>query len=293
MPTDIIIPGPNVEATTSLVNSMTNLTDLDSGAAPTAGRIYRTDGAAGSVVKARANTIAGARGIVGVGDSALGIARAGRVRIVADSTCAPAINGEAYLSDEAGGLVASAIDGGLYPRLVGYFAEGAVAVDGTVAVWLAIDEMRDDCREWLLESWAPTVDTQVKDFTFTPGLFRDVRLLADFGDDTAEEYADLRVDGASPTVYHSGLAYAGLTAGQSTFRVGGTNKRTCSDTLLTRYALKWSVYSFSIPDSNGESGVINMTAVAPTTSIGLAGTTADTFRGNQSTVKFYGKVALS
>jgi hypothetical protein len=72
VPTDIIIPGPNVDATTSLVNSMTNLTDLDSGAAPTAGLVYRSTGVANAVTEAQADTAANSAGIVGIGDSVMG-----------------------------------------------------------------------------------------------------------------------------------------------------------------------------------------------------------------------------
>ena len=142
--------------------------------------VYNT---AGTVLHACANAIATATGIPGVtlvaaaGGASVRIATSGSpVRIKADSICAPAVDAKAYLSDESGGLVASSIGPSTYPRCIGYFNETVVGTDGCVEVRLVIDELRDHSTLWKLATWAPTVDSQIYDFSLNPALWDSLEL---------------------------------------------------------------------------------------------------------------------
>lgn len=56
-----------------IATSFSNFTDLDTGAAPTAGLVYRSTGTANAVTEAQADSAVNAAGIIGVGDSVIGL----------------------------------------------------------------------------------------------------------------------------------------------------------------------------------------------------------------------------
>lgn len=90
-------------AALAAANAVTaSLVDADTSAVPAAGYLYRSNGLAGQVVKAQADTVAHASAVIGVGHATLGLAPlAGMVHVVFDA--APIVGGPAYLSATAEG----------------------------------------------------------------------------------------------------------------------------------------------------------------------------------------------
>jgi hypothetical protein len=146
-----------------------------------AGQVVYVDTVSGAYLPARADAVATARRIAGVVPAAAAAGAsasaygAGTRRVLAAASCVPVRGGEAYLSRVTAGAVTSVVDGLTYPRVVGYFVESAVAIDGTVAVRLAPDDARDDGRDWVLADVVLLADATAINYPVTRALWRWLR----------------------------------------------------------------------------------------------------------------------
>jgi hypothetical protein len=270
-----------------------------------AGRVvYRATG----VDYSRSNAIVTARELAGVtlhgvssGATVL-VQRDGPVRVMVDSASVASIAYDCrlYLSSEAGGKVATAISGIVYPRFVGYCRSDAVDADGMVLCMLSINEHRDDSIEWELSRTVPTSNQVYIDVPVNLALFDCVRLVGENIDANASIGGTdirLRVDGALATTgtYAGVLEYSAASGQSETMYVGrcGANDRfefQCRESGGDKKAVYTCNYWNGGPANKFVAGV----SAYPATSIGVycehVGGPTSGFVANKCSLSLFGKV---
>lgn len=256
--------------------------------------VYNT---AGTVLHARANALSTAQGLAGVTLAAASAAASAQlvtsvssVRIKADTVCVPVIDSQAFLSDQSGGLVASSINGSMYPRCIGYFNEASVGGDGCVEVRLLIDSVRDANMLWKLEMWAPTVDSQLYDFTINPALWEslEIRVLNENSNLDTGDYVYLRTDGVAcaavaleVVVTSAAGSYPRPLLNFGANKGNGRSRINCDSPY-------WTIHSVMCQDL-GRSCISASVFTPPTTSIGLIGRLGNAFAANVGSAELWGK----
>jgi len=255
--------------------------------------VYRNSG---TLSYAKADAVSTSLNIVGVmayGASAsqpAAIQRFGFARITADSSCSPSLDGNAYLSSEAGGKVASTLTGNMYPRLIGRFTEASVAADGTVGVLLSIDELRDLNNEWLIDDWTPTVDTQSRDVSVTRAFWDTLIFVGEDLIKTGAYQLQLRIDGAPPSGYRWAVQYSGHSAAADVILLQGNNVHVPFRAVITFSSVFTLAQGSGVDYTTGSHHVVACSSV-PATSIGIQGGDTNAFEANVSNLKLYGKAA--
>jgi hypothetical protein len=281
-------------------------------------RVVMVDAGTATGAAACADALGNARGLIGVtyapvATSSPGTARRlGLVEIDVETGATPEPGQEAFLSDHRdantiGGFCTNAIDGTMYPRSLGVFRSSVSS--GRAWVELAIDESRDDAREWLIQTWAPTVAAASYTFSCTGAGWRELKLLfADVGPSSGFVQVDVRPNGAANLgrgvfahaggqnpaaagnlrmLDDSGAAWSYPIYGHATFR------RLASVAALGPYLGVMDVqYSMLGVNTEGERqlrGFIQW----PTTGLALVSAVGTQFQANIARVQLSGKVAIS
>jgi hypothetical protein len=266
--------------------------------------VYRATG----VDYARANAIATARELAGVtlhgvssGATVL-VQRDGPVRVMVDSASVASIAYDCrlYLSSEAGGKVATAISGIVYPRFIGYCRSDAVDADGMVLCMLSIDEHRDDSIEWELSRTVPTSNQAYIDMPVNLALFDYVRLVGeniDANGTIGGLDVRLRVDGALATTGAAAalLDYNAVGGQYETYKFAScaANDRfelRCKESGASKHA----VYTSQSWTGGTSARFTSAISAYPTTSIGAycehIGASTSGFVANKCSLSLFGKV---
>lgn len=257
----------------------------------------------GVLAAAQADTLAHATGIRGVWSGSR-LWRRGEKSIVnfADT---PVKGTKCYLSSTAKKAQTAAPTASMVPRMLGFVDR--VLTANTAEVFLDYDEDRDNNREWLLETYAPTVDAQSYAFALNPALWKSLRFLgANIGKVDGANIIEIRADSSqsggsygwieTSTTGSTSVQTAAYAIGANIGKYDGAGAisyfeaglRKCPDGTW-RY---WSIgggHEITASTSARMGEYIGKLG-AVTTNIQLANSVANAFQGNVATVEFFGRV---
>jgi hypothetical protein len=260
-----------------------------------ANRIVYDDAASGTLLYARANALATTvkvRGVVAAAASAAATAtvrESGIVAIKGASDIAPVIGADLYLSAEAGGLATTVLTASVVPVLLGHCRSAAVDADGNVLCRLSLDPIRDATKMWTLEVWAPTVNSQIKDFALNPDLWDEIEIEAQNtnANAVAGGWEILRADGSAAVGTYVGVD-------NNIFKTFSTPLISSSDVAthnLVRFRAgtpHWLAFN-EMGRNTTVSAFGSMKFTPPTTSLGVEGRSTNAFIANTSTVTLRGR----
>lgn len=210
----------------------------------------------------------------------------------------PVVDGTCYLSGTSKLATMTAPTGAVVPREIGTVQ--ALTGANQALVQLSIDIGRDDAKEWLLETYAPTGNANSKVWTINPLLYKRISLRHQrFGGSSSFNFDSLYLTSDAGGDHYYRVANSAIinTDTKAHIHDAGGAAQTYPGTNLTEmYVVGARVVSHSVemdfPNGNVSPGILVNDIPIWTSSFTTAGRNTDSYRANQTIARLVGRINI-